>query len=220
MALRIARTLTCTCGAEFSTTAANKVLCTNCQSARKKLLDSTRYQQHKAELLQQRRERRVKEKARREQAGETRKPYPGREVPCLGGCGAMVFTRNRNGQVCCPACQQELRKKRNARYRASDKGKAAAQVANLRNRQNEELQARKRERDRLRYREKREEILARAAAARRAKGIPPREIRPKPDVAAAAKTPAKVVAPVQKRLPTEEEKLAMLRAAMKRYYGE
>lgn len=228
MGLRIARTLTCTCGAQFSTTAANKVRCTNCQSARKKMLDSAWYKKNRADVLQKNLERRAAEKARREKAGEAREPYPGREVPCLGGCGATVFTRNRNGQVYCPVCQQEMRKKRNARYKASDKGKAQQAAANLRNSMNEELLARKRERDRQRYREKREEILARAREARRARGIeprppkqpaPPRQDRPKPAVAAAARKPAKVVAPVQKRLPTEEEKLAMLRAALKRYHG-
>jgi hypothetical protein len=224
MALKIARTVTCTCGVVFETKCANRKLCVPCQTARKKMLDSAWYRDHKAHLLQMRRLRTAENKAKRES-----KPYPAREVPCYGGCGAMVLSTNKNGMKCCPACATRKRAEANYKYRHSDKGKAWQAAANVKKSLDPELQARKRERDRQRYREKREEILAKKKAERLARGIEPRPKRPpkvkpleaKPRAVKAITLKAKAVvqeAPAR-RLPTEEEKLLMLRAALKRYHG-
>lgn len=223
MALKIARTVTCTCGEVFETKCANRNLCVPCQAARKRMLDSAWYRDHKAHLLQMRRERRAEGRAVRES-----KPYPAREVPCYGGCGAMVLSTNKNGMKCCPACAKRKRAEANYKYRHSEKGKAWQAAANVKKSLDPELLARKREIDRKRYQEKREEILAKKKAARLARGIEPRpkrapKVKPleaKPRVVRAIKLKAK--APVQeapaRRLPTEEEKLLMLRAALKRYH--
>lgn len=223
MALKIARTVTCTCGVVFKTKCANRKLCVPCQTARKKMLDSAWYRDHKAHLLQMRRERRAEGRAVRES-----KPYPAREVPCYGGCGTMVLSTNKNGMKSCPACAKRKRAEANYKYRHSEKGKAWQASANVKKSLDPEQLARKRERDRKRYQEKREEILAKAKAARLARGIEPRPKRPpkvkpleaKPRAVKAITLKAK--APVQeapaRRLPTEEEKLLMLRAALRRYH--
>lgn len=224
MALKIARTVTCTCGVVFETKCANRKLCVPCQAARKRMLDSAWYRDHKAHLLQMRRERRAEGRAVRES-----KPYPAREVPCYGGCGAMVVSTNRNGMKCCPDCAKRKRAEANYKYRHSEKGKVWQAAANLKKSQDPELKARKSEKSRQRYLEKREEILAKKKAARLAQGIEPRPKRPpkvkpleaKPRVVRAIKPKAKAVVQeaTARRLPTEEEKLLMLRAALKRYHG-
>ncbi len=224
MALKIARTVTCTCGVVFETKCANRKLCVPCQTARKKMLDSAWYRDHKAHLLELRRMRTAENKAKRES-----KPYPAREVPCYGGCGTMVLSTNKNGMKCCPACAKRKRAEANYKYRHSEKGKAWQAAANVKKSLDPEAMERKRERDRQRYHEHREERLAKAKAARLARGIEPRPKRPpkvkpleaKPRVVQAIKPKAKAVvqeAPAR-RLPTEEEKLLMLRAALKRYHG-
>ena len=115
------------------------------------------------------------------------------------------------------------------RYETGSDFKAWQAAANVKKSLDPEQLARKRERDRKRYQEKREDILAKKKAARLARGIEPRpkrapKVKPleaKPRAVRAIKPKAK--APVQeaptRRLPTEEEKLLMLRAALKRYHG-
>lgn len=226
------RTLTCACGKEFTTFGPRSVRCEACQHARNLEKRRAWDREHAEEKNKYAAERRAIKRLelRAGRPPRERKPREAKEVPCMGGCGTMVLTTNSNGRVMCPACRKESKRQSNARYKASDKGKAAQAAANMRASMDEERKQRNREADHRRYLENREERLAKATAARRARGIEPRPKRPpkvkpleaKPRVVKAITLKAKAVvqeAPAR-RLPTEEEKLLMFRAAMKRYYGD
>lgn len=155
--------------------------------------------------------------------------------PCDNGCGAMVTATSRKGRTFCQKCREENRRASKERYRHSEKGKAQQAAANQRFTLNEEAKARKAERAKER-REERQLLLQgppkrpgrkpqpkpleleTPAVARPKVERPKAEARPKVEKAARPKV-AKVPEAPARRLPTEEEKLLMLRAAMKRYYG-
>lgn len=145
--------------------------------------------------------------------------------PCDNGCGTLITAKGLKGRVFCEKCREETRRAHKERYRHSEKGKAQVKAANLRFSQNEEAKARKAERTRLRRQEYRLAFMGPPKPTGR-KPKPKEELVPKPPVvkpvkAKPAKAPsvAKVQAPAERRLPTEAEKLLMLRAALKRYYG-
>lgn len=154
--------------------------------------------------------------------------------PCDNGCGAMVTAASRKGRTFCQKCREENRRASKARYRHSEKGKAQQAAANQRFSLDEEAKARKAERAKER-REERQQLLQgpprppgrkpkakpqdveKPAVARPKAERPKVEARPKVEKAARPKVAKVQEAPA--RLPTEAEKLLMLRAAMKRYYG-
>ena len=140
--------------------------------------------------------------------------------PCDNGCGTLITAKGFKGRVFCEKCREETRRAHKERYRHSEKGKAQQKAANLRFSQNEEAKARKAERTRLRRQEHRLALMGPPKKPGR-KPKPDETLMPKPVKAKPAKAPrvAKVQAPVERILPTEEEKLLMLRAALKRYHG-
>lgn len=229
MAFTIARTLTCACGKVFTSKGPRTVRCEACQHERNREKKRAWDREHMAQKGEYRAKKRM-EKLTEPVKPKERKPIEAKLLPCMGGCGTMILTRNRNGRILCPACRKVRVSESNARYKSSEKYRAWQEADNLKKSMDPELLARKRERDRLRYQKNRAEILAKATEARRAEGILPRKFRPKPATKPvkaekprgqkAIKPTVKAVAQVmEKRLPTEQEKLAMLRAALKRYHG-
>lgn len=153
--------------------------------------------------------------------------------PCDNGCGAMVTRASRKGRTFCQKCREEHRRASKERYRHSEKGKAQQAAANQRFSMDEEAKARKAERAKER-REERQQALQGPPRRPGRKPQPKVELEPKPLAAKPLKPvkekptpvpkppkakPVKVQEPVARRLPTEEEKLLMLRAALKRYHG-
>ena len=148
--------------------------------------------------------------------------------PCDNGCGTLITAKGLKGRVFCEKCREETRRAHKERYRKSEKGQAQQKAANLRFSLNEEAKARKAERTRIRRQEHR---LAFMGPPKKPGRKPKVELEPKVAVVKPVKEkpapvpkppkakPVKVQAQVERRLPTEEEKLLMLRAALKRYHG-
>lgn len=227
-------TLTCECGAEFVTRCCTRKLCDDC--VRKHKLEYQRqyvaewWKRNKGKKAEYQRDYRAKRTPHKNKEGA----YPAKEFPCIGGCGRMVLTRSRNGHAYCPECREKAKAANLAKF-VAEHG-CTPQAAWAREHREAGREASRR------YYERNKERLK---AERDAKKKPPREKMavvklereiqpPMPKAAKTASAPkatpkpkappkAKAVAatkPQAPKLPTEAQKLAMLRAAMRKYYGD
>lgn len=219
-------TLTCECGAEFVTRSCTRKLCDACIRKHKQ-----EYQrQYAPEWRKNNKDKRAD--YQRDYRARTSPPldkdaaYPERELPCMGGCGRMVLSRSRNGRVFCPECRQKAKADNLARYIAEHGCTPQAAWAKAHPESG-------REKSKNYYERHKEEIKARREARKtpRQKLVvvklkreipPPMPKAAKP--ASKAKVPQKPKVAATKTqaptLPTEAEKLAMLRAALRKYHGD
>ena len=208
--------LVCACGAEFETRCSTRFRCRAC--IRRAKIEHNRErikiwrEAHPEKQAQYNRAYREKHKVvllSKEDA------YPVKVVPCANGCGAMVETRCRNGNVYCEACRIKSRAEKLAAFIEANgttpQGKW--QKANP-----EKMRATSK-----RYYETHKEEIRLKRLARLGLPISPPKtprvaevVKPEPKpIIAKAKPKAET-----QRLPSEADKLAMFRAAMRKYYGE
>lgn len=214
----------CGCGTEIETTSANRKYCPECRKQARRERYRAWYQTpqgkeyHKAwqsknpDKLEE-----YKAKWKLKQTPPSKKSYdelyPLRTVTCALGCGAMIETRSRSDKVFCPACRQKHKLAEAARYRASEHGQEVIKRYRQSEAGREVAQrsyAKSKERHARWYEAHKEEVKAR------------RRERYQELKAAGLITPRATARYTgeEQHLPTEKEKLAMLRAAMKRFYGD